>query len=522
MKRLFLTFLAFAVVMAFTPMTAHATLTTDLAKITSATTHSSSYNSALKRILSGASGFAVLDDQVITFGDDGNWTLGYDETTDDNLELTTAVSGTDLVIDIAGGNADGEDIVIGAHNMNVSAAGAVIFGQASTVSTVTDTALTLRGGDTGTAAGEDVVLLGDNIAFTAGGAGTFGQNTTWTTDAGFTYTIAADDGATEGEDVIITGNNWRITAAGVMTFFNNAGSIATLAGTALTLTGGDDGGAAGEDIVLDADNIGFTAAGVGTYGQATTWTTDAGFSLTLAADDASVTAEDVIITGANFSVDANGLINQLAGETLTLTGGDDGGAAGEDVVIDGHNWSMSAAGAMVLPTTSSLDIIDVAGFLINSVANASTMDELNRAADTSARVITLTATGGSPDITLSATQDKALFQTVETGCNGGQIINLPAATGSGIEYTIIAGCTNAADVVVTADGAYMFGVVFMANDSDATVSGWEAGGSTNMTWNGTTKGGTQGDVFILRDIAANVWSVSGWSVGTGSEATPFS
>lgn len=313
MKRLFLTFLAFAVVMAFTPMTAHATLTTDLAKITSATTHSSSYNSALKRILSGASGFAVLDDQVITFGDDGNWTLGYDETTDDNLELTTAVSGTDFVIDIAGGNADGEDIVIGAHNMNVSAAGAVIFGQASTISTVTDTALTLRGGDTGTAAGEDVVLLGDNIAFTAGGAGTFGQNTTWTTDAGFTYTIAADDGATEGEDLIFTGNNWRISAAGAMTFFNNAGSIATLAGTALTLTGGDDGG-----------------------------------------------------------------------------------AAGEDVVIDGHNWSMSAAGAMVLPTTSTLDIIDVGGLSINSVATTWTAAESNILTGATGIVAAdLTALGGA-------------------------------------------------------------------------------------------------------------------------------
>ena len=43
-----------------------------------------------------------------------------------------------------------------------------------------------------------------------------------------------------------------------------------------------------------------------------------------------------------------------------------------------------------------------------------------------------------------------------------------------------------------------------------------------ITMNGTTKGGIKGDRVILKDVAANIWSVNIFGSGTGTEVTPFS
>lgn len=108
----------------------------------------------------------------------------------------------------------------------------------------------------------------------------------------------------------------------------------------------------------------------------------------------------------------------------------------------------------------------------------------------------------------------------------GITVTLPAAIGSGARFTFIVKTTvtSNSDIIKVANASdTMCGGAFVCNDTDNSVSGFEAAGTADtITLNGTTTGGIRGDVIELLDMAANLWSVRVTSTATGTEATPFS
>ena len=108
----------------------------------------------------------------------------------------------------------------------------------------------------------------------------------------------------------------------------------------------------------------------------------------------------------------------------------------------------------------------------------------------------------------------------------GLTITLPAATGTGDEYTFIVGTTvtsNSAIIRVANATDVMTGVAVQAADGGSTSNAWEtATDSDTITLNGSTTGGIRGDKIVLRDYAAGFWQVELTGAATGTESSPFS
>jgi hypothetical protein len=69
----------------------------------------------------------------------------------------------------------------------------------------------------------------------------------------------------------------------------------------------------------------------------------------------------------------------------------------------------------------------------------------------------------------------------------------------------------------------MRGNCITGQDAGDTLVLFEAAATADtITMNGTTTGGLIGDRIVLKDIAANLWSVSIVMAATGTEASPFS
>ena len=106
----------------------------------------------------------------------------------------------------------------------------------------------------------------------------------------------------------------------------------------------------------------------------------------------------------------------------------------------------------------------------------------------------------------------------------GSVATLPSAIGSGISYTFytsVAPTSNHSGV--TTNGTdYMIGSIH--TDDSATVTGYNSAATTNKSFrlNGTTTGGAAiGEKFVVTDIDANTWLVNGFSISSGTAATPF-
>lgn len=108
----------------------------------------------------------------------------------------------------------------------------------------------------------------------------------------------------------------------------------------------------------------------------------------------------------------------------------------------------------------------------------------------------------------------------------GIAVTLPDATGSGAKYTFVIGTTvtsNSTTIKVPDADNTMTGVAIVANDTDASMSGWETASTTDtITFDGSTTGGVKGDMVELVDIAADLWYVRVTGSASGTEATPFS
>lgn len=124
---------------------------------------------------------------------------------------------------------------------------------------------------------------------------------------------------------------------------------------------------------------------------------------------------------------------------------------------------------------------------------------------------------------LTLTADGYAGQTVLSNLAAAQTVTLPAATGSGNLYRIFVNITKTGNLViqVASSADIMQGAVGMSTDAGG-VTIPTASTSDTLTMNGSTTGGIKGSYVEFQDMAVGVWSVRGFLVSTGAEATPFS
>lgn len=146
---------------------------------------------------------------------------------------------------------------------------------------------------------------------------------------------------------------------------------------------------------------------------------------------------------------------------------------------------------------------------------------LGRIADTARRVVALAVS-----TTINQNQHEGRIIAMR-GAGGARTFTLPAATGSGAIYTFVVGEVNTSGYLIkTATGADTFdGSILNGNSSSSGACRlWNPGATDDtITLNGTTTGGVMiGDWVEVLDQAANQWTVTGVTTGSGTVATPFS
>lgn len=162
----------------------------------------------------------------------------------------------------------------------------------------------------------------------------------------------------------------------------------------------------------------------------------------------------------------------------------------------------------------------VGSLKIDGTEVTATADEINRAADASARVVDLDDTALTLTAALHAERIVTLSHTAAAST-----VTLPAAEGTGHKYTFIVAAVNANNhKIQVANATDVFeGMALVAQDSADTVVAFEtAAGSDTLTLNGSTTGGAAiGDRVELIDYASGKWHILAHLTGTGTEATPF-
>lgn len=159
--------------------------------------------------------------------------------------------------------------------------------------------------------------------------------------------------------------------------------------------------------------------------------------------------------------------------------------------------------------------VDLTGLL-------ATAAELNRSSQLSTREIAVGA--AALTVTLANHDGKTILLDTATGI----AVTLPAMTGSGARYRFVVTATaSGGSYVITATAAHLFGGVFLNTDTAAgtlftAVAAANAGGSTTITLDGTTRGGRKGDWIEIEDVASGIGIVRGSLNASGTEATPFS
>jgi hypothetical protein len=133
---------------------------------------------------------------------------------------------------------------------------------------------------------------------------------------------------------------------------------------------------------------------------------------------------------------------------------------------------------------------------------------------------------GTATVPYQVPGDMITFRDIVLNAAAGQTLQLPIATGSGRVINFIIGTAISSNnyVIKTAQAADLFqGNLFIGVNGSTNGEPFKGNGTKNITLNGTTTGGLNiGDTFSCTDYAANVWSVTGTLIGSGSVATPFS
>lgn len=175
---------------------------------------------------------------------------------------------------------------------------------------------------------------------------------------------------------------------------------------------------------------------------------------------------------------------------------------------------------MVRPVRRRLENIEDEVDDIDLTELTATPSEINAVADVSGRIVSLDGTTLTATAALHGGRIVRLDHTEATST-----VTLPAATGSGTQFTFIVGEVNTNSHIIKVANAtdVIAGVAMMATDGGDGESGFETAATTDtITLNGTTTGGKVGDKIIITDLKAGVYAVCGFLIGTGTEATPFS
>jgi len=131
------------------------------------------------------------------------------------------------------------------------------------------------------------------------------------------------------------------------------------------------------------------------------------------------------------------------------------------------------------------------------------------------------------DAALTVVPDIHRGATIYLNRAAGSTVTLPAATGSGDEYTFMVSAlaTSNNHIVKVANATDVMAGTAITVDSDSagTVRAWiTAATSDTVTLNRSTTGSvTLGEFIHVKDIAAGKWAVHCVLSGSGDGATPF-
>lgn len=110
----------------------------------------------------------------------------------------------------------------------------------------------------------------------------------------------------------------------------------------------------------------------------------------------------------------------------------------------------------------------------------------------------------------------------------GIVYTLPAACAIGTYFDFVTAVTitgGSAKVITGAGTELMVGQILnIDTDTSDTLAGWKSlVGTSNIavTMNGSTTGGIIGDVIHCVKVTTTKWAVTGFTLGTGTVATPF-
>lgn len=195
-------------------------------------------------------------------------------------------------------------------------------------------------------------------------------------------------------------------------------------------------------------------------------------------------------------------------------------SATELAYLDGVTAGTVTAGKAVVTTTGKVvDELDITTPKIGGTAITATAAEINRVADTSARVVDLAV---STAITEALHDGKTI---VMGGAGSARTFTLPVPV-AGMRFKFVVGAVNTSNYLIksVAGTHLMKGSLLMVCDGGDTVEAFEAGSTDDtITLNGTTTGGASiGDYIEVEALSATVWAVNGVLTGTGDEVTPFS
>jgi len=336
--------------------------------------------------------------------------------------------------------------------------------------------------------------------------------------------------------------NLNDSATDTMVFTNTQGTnaasinLVSTAGGVTIASGGDILLTATADVIIPA-NVGITfGTGEKIEGDSTDLTITSGGAINLTAVTDVVVPTSVGITyGAgekiegddtDLTVTSGGAIN-LTAVTDVVVPANVGVTFGSGEKIEGDNTDLTVtSGALInLTATSDVDVtlhdgsngLKLGGTLVTASAA-----EINRACDTSAKIVTIAAT----DAITAAEHESRVNLLGEVGGDAIVTLTLPAATGTGSRYYFCVSVVNTSNYVIQKAGSGTFdgSVSLLDADSNAQTAYKATGATSIITLNGTSQGGQIGDWLEFIDIATDQWAISGQLVcPAGSNvADPFS
>ena len=105
----------------------------------------------------------------------------------------------------------------------------------------------------------------------------------------------------------------------------------------------------------------------------------------------------------------------------------------------------------------------------------------------------------------------------------GQAVTLPAATGTGDQYTfyVETDITTAGSIKCSVAADLMAGFAIIGEADTAPLTFHTTAGSDTIAMDGSATGGLQGDMIVLTDISSGIWQVTMIATASTTATTPF-